>query len=389
MNNKNIINIVLILVVPILSLAFLNILLPNWLDKDHFADWRLISSLLSFAGLLHLGIADGIYKYWLEMKEREPAIFYRIIYQSAYVIFFMTLVIGYACYLIFDLGGLTCAALMVSMFLSAIYSFSYYYNMVFISGYTLTLSLVSQSLSFIIILIFLKLIDELNSTSIVLAYGVSNIPSILISISGFKSIKTTEKSLKDFIFLGFPLVVSNLSLILFLNIDKIWARIFIDSNSRYAEYALQSSLFVASASISASLGGYLVTKGKSLINWKYRYLFAGFLIVLTTSVGPLFNVIMRTIIPKYMMDYRIFLLASVAMFYYSIIYASHLKVFDSHFFSKISLTLPILYLIINSIIIYALNLNFEISSPISIFFCLAIAIIMIEYLGGRRGERKS
>lgn len=385
--NKNIINVILILVVPLLSLSFLNILLPNWLDKDHFADWRLASSLLSFAGLLHLGIADGIYKYWLEMIEKEPTVFYKFIYRSISVIFFMSLLVCAVCYLIFDLNKQTCAALMISMFMSAIYSFSYYYNIVFISGYALTLSLVSQSLTFIVLLILLRLIGELNSVNIVLSYGVSNIPSILISILKIKSVKIVEKPLKDFIIIGFPLVVSNLALILFLNIDKIWARIFIDSNSRYAEYALQSSLFVASASISASLGGYLVAKGKNLIDWKYRYLFASLLIASTICITPFFNTAMHTIIPKYNMDYSIFLLVSVFMFYYSVVYASYLKVFDSHFFSKISLALPVLYLIINSFIFYNLNLKFEVSSPLSIILCLIISIAVIEFMGGIHDRR--
>lgn len=48
------------------ALAILNLLLPLWLGVDDFGRWRQIALVLTLAGIAHLGIAEGLYLWWIQ-----------------------------------------------------------------------------------------------------------------------------------------------------------------------------------------------------------------------------------------------------------------------------------------------------------------------------------
>lgn len=58
-------------------LAVLNGLLPLWLGVEEFGRWRQIALVLTLAGVAHVGIAEGLYLWWIsrpEAKISRPAL---------------------------------------------------------------------------------------------------------------------------------------------------------------------------------------------------------------------------------------------------------------------------------------------------------------------------
>lgn len=387
---EGIYNIIAILGIPVFSLLFLNVYIPNIMSKSDFADWRLASSLIAFSGILHLGAADGLYRTWLSGNGNIKIDFGAMLTVIIYV-----LVLSIASSLIaesvFSLSALNALSLGFAVFISALMSFSIYYCQVHLAGNVLRLSLVIQPVSFMATVYIISLLARPTSSLVIVSYGISCLlPSLLalankpLEIKGLNPWQETRR----WLVLGAPILLTNIWVIVFINYDKIFLRGLISSKIVYSDYALQSSLFVASSGLGLSLGSFFVSRRIELIRSKWRGIIVCLPVLLSLILAMPLSNIMVLLIPRYSLDYRAVIVLSILSFGFMFVYVAYSKIYMTKELSLIMLFFLPLYSL--AIIVSRLLAITEIGyiSYASIGLYIIVAIFVLELRLKWRDKKK-
>lgn len=371
---------IFVLMIPTISLIFSNIYIPNILLSSELADWRLLSSIISFSGLIHLGIADGVYLSWLNGEENSLS--KRFFIKVISIILLISILSGIAVSLVFSIESILLIYTILTLFTMALMSFAIYYVQIYLSGFILNISLTLQGMVFIILVFILSKFVKINSIYLLLFYCISCLPIIFIALRhGMVENKFGEFGISKSINLGLPIVVSNLGIIVFTNIDKIVSRHVFESDSSYASYSIQSSLFVAGAGLGISLGGIIISRKISLFNFRIRVIglivsvFAVF--ILSSPISTALN----SLIKHYSVDYRLSIITGFIAFCAFSVYFAYSRIFYPKLLQKIFYTFPVLYILLSTAfknygqVFPSISLCF-----IAIYLLIAIAIHEIWFL---------
>ncbi|WP_191242029.1 hypothetical protein [Deinococcus ficus] len=328
---SNISALFLSVVVPFLALTAATFFLPNVMDAREFGFWRILASVCAFSGIAHLGFVDGIYLKWIE--ERRSGVsnhlripFFNLLWMTLVFSFLGSLYIYYSFF-----GQVSYAEILLSVFVISfstnLYSASVNYLRVFNSGFRLTLLLSMQSLVFVVFLFISYIYFDIDRNWVAAVYAASMLitPVILFrEIFYLKKIKVSSFVLNG----GANFMLGNLGLILFANVDKIYVASQLGDLRDFARYSVASSLIVAAATLGASTGQILLSKSiiqKLRINTILAALLIGVLmyIALRNSI----NTYLNTVFSDYQIDYSLFTLASMLVFYYSsLLYAKMVSI---------------------------------------------------------------
>lgn len=366
-------NLLFALVIPLTALIFANIYIPNTLGIDDFSGWRIASAIISFSGILHLGAADGIYKTWLVNKSNEKIQFGNFLF-VVILISVLSAVVVISSYYLFHVEVGSLFALFFALICSCVMSFAVYYMQIHFNDWRLKFSIVSQSVAFIAAVFILNRLTRVNASGMILTYGLSCLPVVIISIrEGIFSPKYDRFLFISWIKLGFPLLVSNLGIILFINLDKIFARYFFGQHDAFAAYSIESSLFVAAVSLGLSIGGILVSR-KVEINTNYRVLSTVVFSLMTFLFAAPLSSVMNMLIKSYKIDYRLAIILGSIAFCVSIFYFSPSRVYDSVFMRNLLLGFVPIYFFFVTILL-KITSDFSKSSLISLgVFCVFFVV---------------
>lgn len=320
-------------IIPSVSLFYINILIPHLLGPQQFSVWRITSAFLAFSGAAHLGLADGIYRRWLHgprPEARLSAVLFRAylgLITCSSVIFTLVFwqINRYALVwtVIFFIGSVAIA----------LYSLTLYALSINENGRRLAVCLSAQPLLFLglVTIVSLSRGSGLGALGVLGAYVLSFMVINLVYVRKIiTSAQHAETRVGTLLREGCSLLVANLSLIFYLNADKLnIARLA--APSTLGSYLLFSSFFVASAGLGSAMGNLLLSKQKDffMVGRRRRLMTASFLLVaglaglLMNRLGLRFGVYDLAWLPT--------LLACGSIFAFSGIYAPLFRIYFPRF----------------------------------------------------------
>ena len=374
-----------VILLPLLSLVFGNIFIPNILSHAELSKWRVISSIAAFAGLMHIGIADGAYITWLK---GERALSLRDYIASLTIICLLSGIVSCLSAYILRLGHADTASLFILLVMSSLMSFSVYFSQIFLNGLVLNISLILQSSIFILLVIILSKLTSMNAGILSLVYALSCIPIILITLMArMVTREAHSEEIRSYISLGLPIIISNLGIIIFVNADKILSRRVLHSDFEYASYTIQSSLFTAGASLGLAAGGLLVSKKVNFRNRSIRLFGLALCLFVTYLVSPIFSTILNSLLSRYSNDYQSSVYLGALSFYVFSVYFSYSRLYLPRLSQSLLFLFPLYYLI--SILLSSKSsLGFANYSILSIIVYVCLCIAVQESVFGRINESR-
>lgn len=229
-------------------------LLPNILGVENYGFYKVYLLYLSYLGIFHFGFIDGIYlKYGgiklenLDKVKFRTYFFFFIVFQLILFLFF-TILVG-----LFLSGHRLIIFLFVLFNLIPINVTTYFQ---FISQITFRFNEYSQRLYVLSILnlisvLFLYMLNLTNYIYILIFSTLANIFLLTLYLYTYRDLIFGEKiKFKKFVreilelfTLGMPLLLSNLSTIMLLSIDKLFVEFFFDISS-FSIYSFSYSILV-------------------------------------------------------------------------------------------------------------------------------------------------
>lgn len=379
-----ILDLVVIFLIPVFNLGFTSVYIPNSMNISEFADWRFASSLISFAGILHLGVADGLYIRWLDENSETP------IASRSFILYVLLLIILNALIVVVSMhfyGFLNTAALWALFIVfvsSCMFSFSSYFTLIFLKSNQFKIAIASQTGIFVLCVVLAKTANIFTAPIVIVSYAISCTALNIFALSKFTLIEENGgvNDVFDLIKSGFPILIANLLIILFINFDKLYARFILGSDISYAEYSIKSSIFAAACGIGLSLGAFLVSKRFNFFKHKYRLFIIFGVLCLATLAAPLMSNLLNTIIRGYVIDYKYFCSLSLFSLFIFSTYISYLKFHQPKTCQKIFFIFPVAYCLIIAVATKYFYLSFaQVSATVLLAFLVLVVLIM-EYKGG-------
>ncbi|WP_161881798.1 hypothetical protein [Deinococcus alpinitundrae] len=371
------------ILIPILNLAFTTIYIPNILSVGAFAEWRLASSVIAFAGILHFGTADGIYRLWLSNKTGKVEVSVVTINLVLVMVILSSIIVSWMSFRYLGLGISSLLALAFSLALACLFSFSTYYAQVFFNGNRLRLALSSQSLLFFLFVSLLGIYKLESVSLVILSYGLATTPALFLMIFSRSFVIVVDRSVSEaynILTLGAPLMTINVLIILFINLDKFYAKIQLGNSITFAEYAVRSSLFVASCGLGMALGSLLVSKRIHLVKMKIRFIILIITLVLAIAFAGKISIILNLLIRKYDVDYTGITVASAGAFVFFLTYVSYGRIHMISASRAIFLTFPFFYITAVYLQLKFNVSNFSNSSIFALSVFIGISIILYEFI---------
>jgi O-antigen/teichoic acid export membrane protein len=244
-----------------------------------FGDWRKASLVLIPAGIVHIGLADGLFNRWVRQYDyRIPVIDY--IKSISFIAILSTLytlatfTLGY-----FDSYLITFVFL--SIFFYGIYSISSSYIQSHSEEKYYVLYSVSQPMILLTAVVTMIALHTIKSQYLFIAYSISFIlPVILLSA---KTVGGREDMhFRDLLIVrdkGLTIMAANVFLLISMNIDKLLFGLFV-SGRIFGSYSLLSAIPFAASTIGYPIGLALYSRGVSKITTKR----ASFLISISGAI---------------------------------------------------------------------------------------------------------
>ena len=343
-------------------------LLPKIIGVSDYGYYKTFTLYAAYVGLFHFGIADGIYlKYGDKDYDELNKKAFR--YYSKYLLVIeicISIVIAVLSSFLLT-GELRFIFICVAIYLTAINITSYYQ---FISQITnrfneLSIRNIISSVLTIMILVFMAVVKRLSAS--LLSYRIYLIMYVMIVIIlaawyiyTYKDItfgeteKLKNSVIKEFIMLGFPLMLSSLCTSLILTIDRQFVSILFDINT-YAIYAFAYSMLslvtTAVSAISTVLYPTLKRADEDSFIKAYEKLVAGIQILIFGCLLLYFPLvfIVKSFLPQYLdslVIFRIIFPGLVMSSVITIVIHNYYKTigWNSKFFIKSIITLGISFL---------------------------------------------
>ncbi|WP_133161852.1 hypothetical protein [Deinococcus koreensis] len=261
-----------------------NIILPNVIGQAEFSKWRQILTMLAFAGLAHIGLADGLQIIWLKTKGM-------IGLGSAISLGFVMAITAplLICFSYFILGGLhyTTIGLFV---LTSLNAFFINYLLSHGSARILTFYYFLQSLVYIVFIIlegYFHLVGRSNAA--VIGQVLLILTTLLYAFIVFyydKRKLNYNPSIRDILIQsdGLAYFTTNVVLILLFSFDRILAIRVLDESQR-SQYFFCSLFITVSSTLLLYISNVIFSRGV-ILNYKMRLacFFIGVLLCLSTAV---------------------------------------------------------------------------------------------------------
>lgn len=260
------------------SLVILSLLIPKYMGVASFGIWRRASLLLIPAGIVHVGLADGLFNRWVHNKNyRIPLLGYL---KSIAAIAFLSLVYVSAAYFLgyFKLDVFIVVA--SSVFSYGIYSIvasyiqshseSNLYPFYFVMQPIILLSMTVLSIC--------VLRENLEPKHLFLVYFISFIIPVLVLSSKIIG-GPGQLNFKELLFdgeQGAGVMIANICLLISMNIDKLILGMFV-GGSAFGSYSLLSALPYAASTIGYPIGLAIYARGTDRIVVKYVGVFSAVL----------------------------------------------------------------------------------------------------------------
>lgn len=364
-------NILFSLIAPLVSSLTNIFIIPHILNVNAFGDWRFILTILSFSGLLHLGYADGLYKSWIEDGIYKHKIY--IVPFAVSTIFSCSIVS--LLYLFISREISASIIIFLGTFVIATSSFGSYY-ILFLKNNTLRYILPSQSIIMLLGILIIYLLDSVSVANISMAFIFSYLPYLVV-IRKVIDYSNDYLSWKKYLKSGLPLLMANLTLVAFMNIDKIFVRFISEDNKMYAGYSLGSSIFVIACSVGLTVGNLMLSKRKSFFESKRSRFLVNFTTVIITPISILLSAFINKILPKYEFNYTYFFILSIFAFSFCVLYFSYGRIFLTRkVITVMSYFAP--YFIICLYFFKMLGLNIYMAGPLVILAFIILSALIIE-----------
>lgn len=265
---KNIFNVTLSNLIKLFAGVLVGFLLPKIISIDDYGYYKTFALYATYVGLFHFGFLDGIYLkfggYDYNQLDKNKFRFY-----SRYLIIleFIISLLGCLVSITFLSGNLKIIFIFVSVFLFTYNVTGYYQYISQITGRFNELSIINiiQSVLTALSIILLWILNYLKVISInyvLYLYVYVGIQMVLCTwyIFTYKKITFGQtnncdnkfREIVDLSLSGFPLLVSNLCLLLILSIDRQFVNI-IFNNQVYAKYAFAYNLMSLISTVSSAI----------------------------------------------------------------------------------------------------------------------------------------
>jgi hypothetical protein len=368
-------------IVSVISLMVSSFILPKVMTVSEFGQWRSIITILSYAGITHIGIADGLLIHWSRtrlMKIPTNIVLPTLLINTLLALFVAS--IGVFAKLFPPNIFFTVS---IGIFSMSMQSFAIHFIQIFLKGKYFLLGSILQPLGLFVGISFLYFLEALHPESILVVFIFSNLLSSLFVFSNFKIFSLSKSiKIKDIIFSpnnGLYIMLGNFAFLGFLNFDKIILRNQI-SDQTFGNYALLSILISASVAISAPLGNIVLSR-ELFMESKFRY----FVFVVGTFLSAaclVFNQEMQSIVSLVFVNYDTdkllyFLISSIFFSIYTSVCLPAEKYMYGRFFIFFNLSNFFVFLL--SLVFLVQICDIVSSSATSMLFTSVVMVIRSEY----------
>lgn len=244
------------------SLFILSLLIPKYMGVTPFGIWRRASLILIPAGLVHIGIADGLFNRWVRDKE------YRIPYtgfvKSTVLIASVSIIYVSITYLLgyfkLDVFGFVAS----SVFAFGVYSIASSYIQSHSEAKLYPIYFIMQpAILLIMVLVSIYIFREnLAPKYLFMSYTVSFFAPVF-ALSGKMICRSGQINFRELLFgseQGARIMVANICLLVSMNIDKLILGMFV-SGKIFGSYSLLSALPFAASTIGYPIGLAIYSRG--------------------------------------------------------------------------------------------------------------------------------
>lgn len=365
--------------ISVVSFLILNLVLPRYVDTETFAKFRALLIFIGLSGIIHLGIADGMFYFFTSIRRI-------VISRFKFILLILMLIGNSVLFSTFVEFYFKFSVNFVILFLSIFFVGS---STIFVQFGAVVLNTVKYSAFVVIQPIFSSVLCLIG-----LSIRVDATVFMLLYCSGFLLqtlafflfrppyflVERDEFSLRSFLgskYNGFYSLIGEIAFIVFLNIDKLILFHLLKSK----DFSAYSIAFVTISAFRAVLGSVInLVIAKNLIGNKI-YIYSIFSLSSLIAFSSFFfsskiNTLFELIFPLYKSyNYSVFLYGTAMMSIIFLILIPLIKRFETSSYIRINLFSSAILLVLY--FIEGVNVNFDVAVKI---YLIGLAVWIVNSL---------